>query len=84
MPAYRMVEEPEFLKRGSGHEEMAEVHRPPFRPCSGEIPRWFPGFTEVAASWASTRRDDRQGAETISLYETRVARERILIKIAST
>jgi transaldolase len=92
MPAYRhLVEEAseQALKRGSGHEEMAEEFIDRLFVLFGcEILKVIPGrvSTEVAASLSfDTAATIAKARKLISLYEDNgVARERILIKIAST
>ena len=91
MPAYRhLVEEAseQALKRGSGHEEMAEEFIDRLFVLFGcEILKVIPGrvSTEVAASLSfDTAATIAKARKLISLYEDNgVARERILIKIAS-
>src|SRR5215472_15186188 len=92
MPAYRhLVEEAseQALKHGGGHEEMAEefIDRL-FVLFGSEILKVVPGrvSTEVAASLSfDTAATIAKARKLISLYEEKgVARERILIKIAST
>jgi len=92
IPAYRhLVEEAseQALKRGSGHEEMAEEFIDRLFVLFGcEILKVIPGrvSTEVAASLSfDTAATIAKARKLISLYEDNgVARERILIKIAST
>jgi transaldolase len=92
MPAYRhLVEEAseQALKRGGGHEEMAEEFIDRLFVLFGcEILKVVPGrvSTEVAASLSfDTAATIAKARKLISLYEDNgVARERILIKIAST
>jgi len=92
MPAYRhLVEEAseQALKRGSGHEEMAEEFIDRLFVLFGcEILKVIPGrvSTEVAASLSfDTAATIAKARKLISLYEDRgVSRQRILIKIAST
>ena len=92
MPAYRhLVEEAseQALKRGGGHEEMAEEFIDRLFVLFGcEILKVVPGrvSTEVAASLSfDTAATIAKARKLISLYEEKgVARERILIKIAST
>jgi transaldolase len=92
MPAYRhLVEEAseQALKRGGGHEEMAEEFIDHLFVLFGcEILKVVPGrvSTEVAASLSfDTAATIAKARKLISLYEEKdVARERILIKIAST
>src|SRR5258705_8324157 len=92
MPAYRhLVEEAseQALKRGGGHEEMAEEFIDRLFVLFGcEILKGVPGrvSTEVAASLSfDTAATIAKARKLISLYEEQgVARERILIKIAST
>jgi transaldolase len=92
MLAYRhLVEEAseQALKRGSGHEEMAEEFIDRLFVLFGcEILKVIPGrvSTEVAASLSfDTAATIAKARKLISLYEDNgVARERILIKIAST
>src|SRR5215470_16165925 len=92
MPAYRhLVEEAseQALKHGGGHEEMAEEFIDRLFVLFGcEILKVVPGrvSTEVAASLSfDTAATIAKARKLISLYEEKgVARERILIKIAST
>src|SRR3981189_1447199 len=92
MPAYRhLVEEAAELavERGGRHEEMAaEFIDRLFVLFGWEILKVVPGrvSTEVAASLSfDTARTVAKARKLISLYERKgVARERILIKIAST
>src|SRR5271169_2480522 len=92
MPAYRhLVEEATelALERGGGHEEMAEEFIDRLFVLFGcEILKVVPGrvSTEVAASLSfDTTATIAKARKLISLYEKNgVARERILIKIAST
>lgn len=92
MPAYRhLVEEAseQALKRGGGHEEMAEEFIDRLFVLFGcEILNVVPGrvSTEVAANLSfDTAATIAKARKLISLYEEKgVARERILIKIAST
>jgi transaldolase len=92
MPAYRhLVEEAseQALKRGGGHEEMAEEFIDRLFVLFGcEILKVVPGrvSTEVAASLSfDTAATIAKARKLISLYEEKgVAGERILIKIAST
>src|SRR6266567_4055793 len=92
MPVYRhLVEEATelALERGGGHEEMAaEFIDRLFVLFGCEILKVVPGrvSTEVAASLSfDTTATIAKGRKLISLYEKQgVARERILIKIAST
>ncbi len=92
MPVYRhLVEEAAelALERGGGHEEMAaEFIDRLFVLFGCEILKVVPGrvSTEVAASLSfDTTATIAKGRKLISLYEKQgVARERILIKIAST
>jgi len=91
LPAYRhLVEEAAelALKQGGGHEEMAaEFIDRLFVLFGCEILKVVPGrvSTEVAASLSfDTRATVAKARKLISLYEKKnVARERILIKIAS-
>src|SRR5271167_1286819 len=92
MPAYRrLVDEATelALERGGGHAEMAEefIDRL-FVSFGSEILKVVPGrvSTEVAASLSfDTAATIAKARKLISLYEKKgVARERILIKIAST
>jgi transaldolase len=92
MPAYRhLVEEAAELaeKRGGSHEEMAEefIDRL-FVLFGSEILKVVPGrvSTEVAASLSfDTTGTIAKARKLISLYKDKgVARERILIKVAST
>ncbi len=92
LPAYRhLVEEAseQAQKRGGGHEEMAEEFIDRLFVLFGcEILKVVPGrvSTEVAASLSfDTAATIAKARKLISLYEEKsVARERILIKIAST
>jgi len=92
MPAYRrLVEEAAelALKHGGGREEMAEEFIDQLFVLFGsEILKVVPGrvSTEVAASLSfDTAATIAKARKLISLYEKKgVARERILIKIAST
>jgi len=92
MPAYRhLVEEATdlALKRGGGHEEMAEEFIDRLFVLFGcEILKVVPGrvSTEVAASLSfDTAGTIAKGRKLISHYEKQgVARQRILIKVAST
>src|SRR5208337_929732 len=92
LPAYRpLVEEAAelALKQGGGHEEMAaEFIDRLFVLFGCEILKVVPGrvSTEVAASLSfDTEATVAKARKLISLYEKKgVARERVLIKIAST
>src|SRR6478609_878252 len=91
MPAYRhLVEEAseQALKRGSGHEEMAEEFIDRLFVLFGcEILKVIPGrvSTEVAASLSfDTEGSMAKARALISLYEAKgVSRERVLIKLGS-
>jgi transaldolase len=92
MPAYRHLVEgasEQALKRGGGHEEMAEKFIDRLFVLFGcEILKVVSGrvSTEVAANLSfDTAATITKARKLISLYEEKgVARERILIKIAST
>src|SRR5271157_4117543 len=92
MPAYRHLTEEATelaLERGGRHEEMAaEFIDRLFVLFGSEILKVVPGrvSTEVAASLSfDTTATIAKGRKLISLYEKQgVARERILIKVAST
>jgi transaldolase len=92
MPSYRhLVEEATELasERGGSHEEMAaEFIDRLFVLFGSEILKVVPGrvSTEVAASLSfDTQATIAKGRKLISLYEKKgVARERVLIKVAST